>query len=510
MPQLKGNPAFKKFSLVAFFVALALFPALALAHAKLVRSQPAANATLTQPPKLIELWFSEELEASFSTIIVHDQNGKHVDRNDVVIGEGGKKLQISLEDLPSGAYTVEWKALSTDGHTMKGQFGFAVALPALSTPAANASPSTSAQRTVPAPPSASLPGESIQESGTDVSMSIVRWLEYLGMMVLFGAFSFRLLVLAPFLRKANFDKSATALGRSDRRFVQLSWLALLLIALTSIVGLMQQTAEVQDTSLTQALAPSRMLQVISQTSYGGPWLLKIATLFALAIVLLFVSIRGKVGSLLLLWIGLGLMLLMFVSPSLTGHAAAAAKEWRLAVFSDWLHLVAVGFWVGGLFHLVLAMKTMSDGLDDRQRTQFLHEVIPAFTRLAITSTVIIAITGIYNSWIQVDRFSALWTTPYGKTLSIKVLLFIPMLALGGLNTFVIHPRVKRVVASGNEPKDGSALRLNDAFRRSVAIETALAVAVLLAAAVLVFLQPVREHPAMGQGIRPEVVTESMR
>src|SRR5215472_17825475 len=156
MPQLKRKPPLRKASLLVLLLGLALFPSAALAHAKLVRSQPGANATVTEAPKLIELWFSEELQVSFSTIIVHDQNGKHVDKNDVTLSEGGKKLQISVEDLPSGKYTVEWKSLSTDGHTMKGQFGFAVALPASSTPAANTSPSPSAQRTPSAQPSASI------------------------------------------------------------------------------------------------------------------------------------------------------------------------------------------------------------------------------------------------------------------------------------------------------------------------------------------------------------------
>src|SRR5712692_8129236 len=47
----------------------------ALAHAKLVRSQPAANAPLKKAPKIVELWFSEELEHTMSGVTVTDQNG---------------------------------------------------------------------------------------------------------------------------------------------------------------------------------------------------------------------------------------------------------------------------------------------------------------------------------------------------------------------------------------------------------------------------------------------------
>ena len=59
---------------------------------------------------------------------VTDQSGERVDKNNATVGEGNKKLQIDLEDLESGAYTVDWKTLATDQHTMKGKFTFKVAI----------------------------------------------------------------------------------------------------------------------------------------------------------------------------------------------------------------------------------------------------------------------------------------------------------------------------------------------------------------------------------------------
>ena len=508
---------------LVFVLALALFPSVSLGHAKLLRSQPAANATLKQAPKTVELWFSEELESSFSTIVVQDHNGRQVDKNNVSVAEGGKKLQIDLEDLGSGTYTVEWKALSTDQHTMKGKFGFTIALAEAAASISFATPS-GAQATLKqrAEPETAAPAPSESESGTDWTMSFVRWLEYLAMMTLFGGFAFRLLVLGPSLRKAqglDAEQTATALARSRRRFVELSWLSIGLLLLATLAALILQTAAVLDITIGQSLSPSRLYQVIRQTSYGWPWLLQLATLVMLAVVMLLISRHtgeeqraednsDAVAGTALLWTGLGITALMFLSPSLTGHAAAAAKEWPLAVFSDWLHLVAAGFWVGGLFHLVLAMTRATSELDGRQRLSVVHSVIPMFTRLAIVSTLLIAITGVYNSWIHVDRFSALWNTPYGKTLSFKVLLFIPMIALGGLNTFVIHRRAKHFVENDDRTETSDHLKLDRAFRRSVRIEAALGVAVLLAAAVLVFLQPVREHPAMSEARTPNSMITS--
>src|SRR5207249_7016790 len=83
---------------------------------------------LKETPKIVELWFSADLEPTMSTLVVTDQSGKRVDKNNATAAEGNKKLQIDLEDLGSGTCTVEWKALATDQHTMKGKFTFNVAI----------------------------------------------------------------------------------------------------------------------------------------------------------------------------------------------------------------------------------------------------------------------------------------------------------------------------------------------------------------------------------------------
>src|SRR5262245_11371479 len=55
----------------------------ARAHALLVRSNPAANAVLAQPPVQVELFFSEEVEEKLSSIRVFDSNNVSVDVGDV-------------------------------------------------------------------------------------------------------------------------------------------------------------------------------------------------------------------------------------------------------------------------------------------------------------------------------------------------------------------------------------------------------------------------------------------
>jgi len=71
-------------------------------------------------------------------------------------------------------------------------------------------------------------------------------------------------------------------------------------------------------------------------------------------------------------------------------------------------------------------------------------------------------------------------------------LVIPMLVLGGVNTFVIHPRASRLIQNESSDSESSAA-LDRSFSRAVRTEALLGVAVLLVASILVFQQPAREH-----------------
>ncbi len=100
----------------------------AFAHALLVRSTPAANAVLTQPPVQVEIFFSEPLEEGLSSIRVFDSNNLSVDAGDVRVDPSDPtRLTVTLHALTDGVYTVTWKVVSSiDGHQTTGSFPFAV------------------------------------------------------------------------------------------------------------------------------------------------------------------------------------------------------------------------------------------------------------------------------------------------------------------------------------------------------------------------------------------------
>lgn len=114
------------FSLLLLCAVLAT-PAMALAHAHLDRSMPAAGATLKEAPQEVIIWFTEAVEPKFSSIEVRDAKGG-------VVNEGGAggvtgntaQLRVKVKPLPPGTYTVKWRVLSVDTHRSQGDFTFRV------------------------------------------------------------------------------------------------------------------------------------------------------------------------------------------------------------------------------------------------------------------------------------------------------------------------------------------------------------------------------------------------
>jgi methionine-rich copper-binding protein CopC len=121
--------------LCALFLSLALAPS-ALAHARLVKSEPAKNATVpnSRLPEKIDLWFNELLEKGFNTVEVFNSKeitaGKHtnlVKGNVELDPKDHTHLSVKIDKLQPGNYVVEWRVLSRDGHSAPGRITFSIA-----------------------------------------------------------------------------------------------------------------------------------------------------------------------------------------------------------------------------------------------------------------------------------------------------------------------------------------------------------------------------------------------
>jgi copper transport protein len=128
---------------VGFVLVFALaLPQTAFAHANPIRLDPPDGAVVARPPQLVRIYFDQA---------VHPQTGMRAVRNgggSVLAGApyliGKTELVVPLRPgLARGSYTVLWRALSEDGHTVSGVTTFAVGLgharpqPALKAPSSD-------------------------------------------------------------------------------------------------------------------------------------------------------------------------------------------------------------------------------------------------------------------------------------------------------------------------------------------------------------------------------------
>jgi methionine-rich copper-binding protein CopC len=116
----------------AFAVAVALLLALAAvllsagradAHNALLGTDPADGSTVDAPPARITLTFDQPAQALGTEIVVLGPDGATVSTGAVELVDNTVSQALSA-DLPAGAYSVEWRVTSADGHPLSGALAF--------------------------------------------------------------------------------------------------------------------------------------------------------------------------------------------------------------------------------------------------------------------------------------------------------------------------------------------------------------------------------------------------
>lgn len=110
-------------ALPVLFVLLVL-PRIALAHAHLLASTPAANATVHGPDVAFELRYNSRVDGHHSVLTLVASDG-----HTQVLTMDNQSAASNLNThatLKPGSYTLRWQALSTDGHITRGEIPFTV------------------------------------------------------------------------------------------------------------------------------------------------------------------------------------------------------------------------------------------------------------------------------------------------------------------------------------------------------------------------------------------------
>jgi copper transport protein len=443
---------------VLVVVGLLLGAGPAFAHLDLRGSEPAAGAKLLRPPDAITLSFTLAPDPAGSIVKLYGPDGRVGGLSEPVRAPGDA-LRVRLPaGLPKGEYTVEWRALAEDGHVAQGSFSFRLLRGAAAT--ASPSPSPSAAASPQSSPSAAAvpdfgddhthPGLSVLQQldppevvprWAEVLQGVGRWLLYAGLALLLGGAAVVWWALA---------------GERPGGTRLLLWLATL--AALAGAGLMTYTQAV-------IIGAPRLEPLWATTAGEHLFRLLIAVGAGCGLALLVYELapsRWAVGL-----AGLAAASAMLVRV-LGGHADEASVP-ALAVALQWLHLVAIGAWVGGLVWLLLGLR----GADRTARVA----TVARFSAMAGIGIAVVALTGAVRSLESIGAPAELLTTDYGRTLLVKVGAFLLLAALGALARWRLMPAL---------PAADSAVV---PFRASVRLEVLVGVVVLALAAALAGLAP---------------------
>jgi putative copper resistance protein D len=302
---------------------------------------------------------------------------------------------------------------------------------------------------------------------------VSRLLQFAAVIVVFGCGALRLYGLA-------FDTtttSANALVTFDTWVWRVTIVGAIVALLSGVSLLLAVTANMAG-SAAAALDPNTISTVLFDTSFGLVWCWRLLFAFLLIGACLAPLARRRMPAILVL------SLLLLVSLGWVGHAVEGQGVARFVhQINQMVHLLAAGLWLGGLVPLtwLLGRARSPSGA---AWISVARDVVPRFSHMGYVAVALLAATGAINTLLLVGSVEALAGTPYGRLLSLKILLFLVMVVLALINRFRLLPRLRR------EPQPSAPLA---ALARSVLFEQALGFAVLAVVSVLGTWPPAIHH-----------------
>jgi copper transport protein len=431
--------------------ALAL-PAAAFAHAALLRTFPQASGIVNTPPKEVRLTYSEAVEPRFAVVSVTDaaahQETAGPPRRSAADPD---TLVVPLKRVREGWYLVYWRAISVDGHPVRGAFTFAV----------GPNPGPAPQFAIP----------STSETAATPRLLGARFAVFLTVMCAIGLAALRLGIGRPVVRRV----SGTSLRRVTIAFAIVAGVGLVAIPVYVVLA----TA---DFALRSAFKLGAIVPLIRVSAFGRG-IVDLWIAFALFVAAAAIAIRidrpereqRSVAELIaVLGTAIAAAAVLLV-PGLAGHAAQTAPR-SASVALDWVHLAGGSLWVGGLVGLLVLWSS----LPVASRVAGLVVVVPRFSNTALVAVLALVSAGVGAAVIHLPTLASLWQTSYGQALLWKIGLLTAALLLAAVNLLRTKGRLQQP-----EVGVGAAVLL----RRLVAAEAVLVAAAVFAAAVLSSLQP---------------------
>ena len=185
--------------------------------------------------------------------------------------------------------------------------------------------------------------------------------------------------------------------------------------------------------LEQPLSASFDLTVIrsylTQTSIGKSYLVQ---MIGISIVLM-IPLKKVIST----YVALLISLVAITAPVFQSHGSTSGYH-GLAIGALVVHVIALSFWVGGLFGLTQLSKENK------------LIALPRFSEIALWSAIAVVLTGAATAWTRLDSIQA-WQSKYGAVTLLKIFLAITLIGFGALHRRWIiksdYPSVFRLVTA---------------------------------------------------------------
>lgn len=433
-----------------------VLPAVAWAHAALLRTTPLPSAVLDSSPPVVLLTYSEAVEPRFAIVSVTNAAGKQETAAPPRRSAANPDtLVVSLHHLDRGWYLVYWRVISVDGHPVRGAFTFAVG---------------------PNPgPAPQFPVPSTSETAATPKLVTARGIVFVSVMAAIGLFILRMGIARPVVRRV----SGTRL-----RAVSIAFGVAAAVALVATpVYVVMSTAQF---ALRSSFDLGNVLPLVRDSAFGRGFL-DLELTFALFVLAAAIALwvdqparpRRSIAELLSVGGAYLAAAATLLIPGLAGHAAQTSPR-GASLLADWAHLAAGSLWIGGLIGLLVLWQS----LPVARRVAGLMVSVPRFSNAAFVSVLVLIGSGVGAAVIHMPTLATLWQTSYGQTMLVKIGLLAAAMLLAAVNLLRTKPRL---AASRSRPEVGPGAA--ELLRRLVAGEALLVVSAIVAAAALSSLPP---------------------
>ena len=181
--------------------------------------------------------------------------------------------------------------------------------------------------------------------------------------------------------------------------------------ITILIFILIQIAYLLEQPISASFDLTVIRSYLTQTSVGKSYLVQLAGV----LIILLIPLKKVLST----YISLIIALIAITAPIFQSHGTSSSHH-GLAIGALVIHVIALSFWVGGLF-----------GLTQLSKAQKLI-ALPRFSELALWSAITVAITGAATAWTRLDSISS-WQSKYGAITILKIFLTLTLIGFGALH-----------------------------------------------------------------------------